>query len=71
MSIKGILNELEISKDDYYRVLPVSKDEGLELYLKKQPDYCFAYNYFDVVGWQANMDKQPVFNEYKAVRNMC
>ena len=34
MSIKGIIDELEISKDDYYRVLPISKDEDLKLHLK-------------------------------------
>ena len=35
MSIKEILDELEISKDNYYRALPILIDEGLELHLNK------------------------------------
>ena len=34
LSVKKILDELEISMDDYYRVLSPSKDEDLELHLK-------------------------------------
>ena len=34
LSIKEIPNELEISKDDYYRVSSISKDEDLEVHLK-------------------------------------
>ena len=73
LSITEILNELEISKDDYNRALSISKDEDLELHLKRPPDTCFVNNYFDVgsKAWQANMDIQPVFNEYKAVTYMC
>ena len=37
-STKEILNELQISTDDCYRALSVSKDEDLELYLKTQPN---------------------------------
>ena len=33
--VKEILDELEISKDDYYRALSISKDEDLELHLRK------------------------------------
>ena len=34
---------------------------------------CFANNHFDtgLRVWQANVDIQPVFNEYKAVAYMC
>ena len=73
MSIQEVLNELEISEDDYYKALPISKDDDLELHLKRQPNSCFANNYFDVGlnAWQANIDIQPVFNEYKAVTCMC
>ena len=35
LSVKEILDELEISKDDYYRSLSISKDEDLEQHLKK------------------------------------
>ena len=69
LSVKEILDELEISKDDYYRALSISKNEDLELHLKREPNSCFVNNYFDIglKAWQANMDIQPVFNEYKAV----
>ena len=56
---------LKISNDFCYRVLSISKYEDLELHLKKQPNSCFANNYFDVglKAWPVNMDIQPVFNE--------
>ena len=64
---------LEISKNDWYRALSISKDEDLELYLKRKPNSCFVSNYFDsyMKAWKANMDRQLVFNEYKAVTYMC
>ena len=71
--LKEILDELEISKDDCYKALSVSKDDDFELHLKWQHNSCFVSNYFDVglKAWQANMDFQPVFNEYKAMIYMC
>ena len=48
LGITEFLDGLEISKDDYYRVLSISKDEDLELHLKRQPNSCFVNNYFDV-----------------------
>lgn len=48
MSIKDILDGLEISTDDYYRALSISKDEDIELHLKRQSNFCFLNNYFDV-----------------------
>ena len=73
LSVKEILDELEISKDDYYRALSISKDEDLELHLKREPNSCFVNNYFDVglKAWQENIDIQPVFNEHKAVAYLC
>ena len=72
MGVIEVLDELENSKDDYCRALSISKDEDLELHLKRQPNSCFFNNYFDVglKSWQADMDIQPVFNEYKAVTYM-
>ena len=69
LSVQEILNQLGISKIVCYRVLPILKDEDLELHLKTQPNSCFINNYFDVglKSWQANMDIRPVFNEYEAV----
>ena len=51
----------------------ISKDEDLELDLKQKPNSCFVNNFFDVdlKAWQANMDIQPVFNEYNTVTYMC
>ena len=56
--IKEILDELETSRDDYYIALSISKNEDLELYLKRQPKFYFVINYFHVglKAWQANMD---------------
>ena len=73
LCVQEILDELEISKVDYYRALPISKDEDLELDLKRQPNSCFFNHYFDVglEAWHSNMNTQPVFNEYKAVTYMC
>ena len=48
LRIQEILDELEISKDDYYNDLSVSKDDYLELCLKRQPNSCFANNYFHI-----------------------
>ena len=53
--------------------MTVSKDDDVELHLKKQPNSCFVNDNFDIQlkAWEANMDIQAVFNEYKAVRYMC
>ena len=69
LNVQEILDALEISKEDYYRALSISKNDDLELQLKRQSNSCFVNNYFDIglKAWQANMDIQPVFNEYKAV----
>ena len=58
LSIKEIQDELEISKDDYYRTLSLSKDDDLKLHLKGQPNSCLVNNYFDAdsKAWQKNMD---------------
>ena len=42
LSAKEILDELEISKNDYYRALLMSKDEDLELNLKREPNSFFC-----------------------------
>ena len=61
-----------VSKVDYYKPLSISKDEDLELDLKRQPNFCFFNIYFDagLKDWRAIMDIQPVFNEYKAATYM-
>ena len=45
---KELLEKLEISKDDYYRAFSTTKDEDLELHLKREANSCFVINYFDV-----------------------
>ena len=35
VSVQEILGESEISEEDYYRALPISKDEDSELHLKR------------------------------------
>ena len=44
-------------------------NKDLELHLKIEPNSYFVNNYFDLgfKAWQANLDIQSVFNEYKAV----
>ena len=37
LSVKKVLRELEVSRDDYYRALSISKDEDLKLNLKRKP----------------------------------
>ena len=56
--IKEILDELEFFKHYCHRALAISKDEDIEIHLKKQPNSCFANNYFDVdlKAWQVNTD---------------
>ena len=38
-SVKEILDELEIAKDDYCRALSMSKDKDLELHKKRQANF--------------------------------
>ena len=72
-TIKEILLELSISSEEYYQALSISEDNDYELHLIRPPNSCFVNNYFSdgLKAWQANMDIQPVFNEYKAVTYMC
>ena len=65
LGIKKILGELEVPKNDYCISLSISKNEDLELPLKRESNLYFANNYFDVglKALQANMDIQLVFNE--------
>ena len=73
LSIPEILAELKIADEEYYRALPTSNDDELEVHLKSKPNFCFVGIYFDdsLKAWQANMDIQPVFNKSKAVIYMC
>ena len=61
------------SRDDYYRTWSISKDEDLQLHLKRESTSRFVNNYSDVglKAWQANMDTQSVSNEHIGVTHMC
>ena len=73
LSIDEILDNLGLSKKNYYDALAISEDNDYQIHLSRQPNSCFVNNYFKagLSAWEANMDIQPVFNEYKAVAYMC
>ena len=48
ISIKETVDELKISKDNYYSAFAIPKDEDLKLYLKSQSNSCFVKNCFDI-----------------------
>ena len=64
--IKDILQELEISEQEYYEALSTSSDADFQIHLKRHPNSCFVTNYFHegLLAWKANIDIQPVFNHY-------
>ena len=53
--------------------MSISKDEDLELHLKRKPNSCFVNKYSDasLKALSGNMEIQPVFNEYTAETYMC
>ena len=71
--IKEILLEFSISSAEYYQALSISEDNDNKLHPIQPPNSYFVNNYFSdgLKAWQANMDIQSVFNEYKAVTYMC
>ena len=73
LSIIDILTLLGISVTDYYNALSISDDNNYQIHLYRPPNSCFVHNYFKagLLSWEANLDIQPVFNEYKAVAYMC
>ena len=73
LTIEEILHNLGLSKETYYEALRISDDNDFQIHLARQPNLCFVNNYFQagLLAWEANMDIQPVFNEYKAIAYMC
>ena len=65
----NILNEIDITEQDYQWALSISPDSDHELHLKRPIDSCFTNNYFiaGLKGFAANVDLQPVFNHYKCI----
>ena len=72
-TIPQILSKLGITEKEYYSALSISKDSDFEIHLRRPPNSCFVNNYFaeGLRAWEANMDVQPVFNQYRAVAYMC
>ena len=72
-SVSEVLEEINITEEEYKSVLQISDDQDFQLHLKRPTDSCFANNYFDIglLAWEANIDIQPVFNYYKAITYMC
>ena len=72
-SIDEILECLEITKCNYEQALSISDDQDFQIHYRRLPNSCFVNNYFcdGLMTWEANMDIQTVFNQYKAVAYMC
>ena len=73
MSIDEILEYLEITKCDYEQALSISDDRDFQIHYRRLPNWSSVSNYFcdRLMAWEANMDIQPVFNQYKAVAYVC
>ena len=72
-SILEILSKVQITPQDHYDALSISNDSDFQIHLKRQPNECLINNYFTegLEAWKANINIQPVFNNYKAVTYMC
>ena len=72
-SIKEILSLLDISENRYYKALEISEDNDFQIDFRQSPKSCFINNYFKtgLEAWNANMDIQPVLNEYMTKSYMC
>ena len=73
LNIREILTNLDLSVDTYYSVFEISEDTYFQIHLRRAPNSCFVNNYFQLglKSWDANMDIQPVINEYKVISYMC
>ncbi len=68
-----ILNDIDITEQDYQWAISLSADSDYELHLRRPIDSCFINNYFiaGLKGFAANVDLQPVFNHYKCITYVC
>ena len=71
--INAILQELQISEDQYYKTLSISSDTAFQIHFKRDPKACFINNYFEggLMACEANLDIYPVLHYYKAVSYIC
>jgi len=72
-TIEEILENLDITKEEYEKALSISPDSGFQIHFRRLPNSCFINNYFaeDLMAWEANIDIQSVLDYYKAVSYMC
>ena len=72
-TIPQILNRLDLTEEEYYNALSISKDTDFGIHLRRPLNSCFVNNYFaeGLHAWEANMNIQPVFNHYKAITYLC
>ena len=69
----AILQQLQISEDQYYKALSISSGSASQIHFKRDPKSCFINKYFEdgLTAWEANLDIQPVLDYYKAFSYMC
>ena len=68
-----VLEELNITKQEYEKALKISYDNFYQLHFRRPTNSCFVNNYFNIglLAWEANIGIQPVFYYHKAVTYMC
>ena len=71
-SVSEVLEEINITKEEYKSALQISDHQDFQFHLKCPTDSCFFNNYFGIalLAWEANIDIQQVFNNYKALTYM-
>ena len=54
--INFILEEIGITRDDYYEALKISTDNDFQIHFMREPT-CFVNNYFNegLIAWKANI----------------
>ena len=67
--INCILEEIGITRDDYYEALTISTDNDFQIHFRCEPKSCFVNNYEGLLAWKSNIDIQLI-NHYKAVAYM-
>ena len=60
---------VELIENEYYESLSISSDNDFQIHFRRPSTSCFINNYFyeGILAWNANIDIQPVINQYKAV----
>ena len=71
-TLNDILN-IGTTEQDYKWAISISPDSNHKLHLKRPLNSCFINNYFvaGLKGFAANVDLQPVFNNYKCITYVC